>query len=929
MKKSIIFGFFILLLVFFSGCSVKKNTLVSRSYHNLTAHYNILFNGQESMIKAYDRADRSLESMETFNNLLPVFPYNNIVVARSMIPDMDKAVKKSSKVIQFHSLTVKPKRKRGNQSEREKKFYEKNEYNRWVDDAYLMMGMAYFYKNDYFPAIESFEYLIKQFKDEPIRFEAYIWLAKVYIQQNKYEEARNIFDILEGDINFPEKLKGELSLTWVDYFLKQNQIEESVPELIKAIDKTKNRRNKARYKFILAQIYEILDEHDLANIAYEDVIKLKPSYEMSFKAVMRRAGLVTPENNDIEAIIKKLNKMLKDDKNIEYKDQIFYALAKIAQNEDKLDLAKTHYLTSTQESINDDHQKGLSFWELGKIYYAEPDYKNAQIFFDSAVSFIDAEFEYRPEMSKISLNLNRLVENIFIVEREDSLQRIAGMNEVERNAYIKQLIDEEQKRQDELKELNEENQRNLMDQSGQNTRLNPNQLGQQGQQGRQGGLGMPDNMGNSTSNWYFYNLSTVSFGQAEFTKKWGRRKLEDNWRRQNKAIIGIDQSTGIEGDTGGYEEISTGESDKIGLSKLTEEYYTEDLPLTDSLIELSNQRIILAMFNIGKVYKDDFSNFPRSIESFENLNIRYPGNEKLLFSYYNLYQLFKESGQTDEEEKYKNLIISEFPDSRSAEIVSNPNYFKELEQERQEIEKLYSATYLNYVGGNYATVLENCIIADSTFTRNFLRPKFSFLKILAMSQTRTFELPDIRTELIELIGLYPSSEINEPAKLLLNFIRTGASGGEDVGVVDSLTGKVKDVDVIEAVPEVEIYSFDPDAIHYYLLLVQNAKTDINRLQFNIENFNTDYYTTGLLQVSHILLNQDMQIVTVKKFEAAELADNYLKTLITRSDILKDFEETEYRHFIISKDNYPVFYRDKDISKYLKFYRNKYQNIIGK
>ena len=546
------------------------------------------------MIKAYDRADRSLESMETFNNLLPVFPYNNIVVARSMIPDMDKAVKKSSKVIQFHSLTVKPKRKRGNQSEREKKFYEKNEYNRWVDDAYLMMGMAYFYKNDYFPAIESFEYLIKQFKDEPIRFEAYIWLAKVYIQQNKYEEARNIFDILEGDINFPEKLKGELSLTWVDYFLKQNQIEESVPELIKAIDKTKNRRNKARYKFILAQIYEILDEHDLANIAYEDVIKLKPSYEMSFKAVMRRAGLVTPENNDIEAIIKKLNKMLKDDKNIEYKDQIFYALAKIAQNEDKLDLAKTHYLTSTQESINDDHQKGLSFWELGKIYYAEPDYKNAQIFFDSAVSFIDAEFEYRPEMSKISLNLNRLVENIFIVEREDSLQRIAGMNEVERNAYIKQLIDEEQKRQDELKELNEENQRNLMDQSGQNTRLNPNQLGQQGQQGRQGGLGMPDNMGNSTSNWYFYNLSTVSFGQAEFTKKWGRRKLEDNWRRQNKAIIGIDQSTGIEGDTGGYEEISTGESDKIGLSKLTEEYYTEDLPLTDSLIELSNQRIILA-----------------------------------------------------------------------------------------------------------------------------------------------------------------------------------------------------------------------------------------------------------------------------------------------------------------------------------------------
>jgi hypothetical protein len=39
------------------------------------------------------------------------------------------------------------------------------------------------------------------------------------------------------------------------------------------------------------------------------------------------------------------------------------------------------------------------------------------------------------------------------------------------------------------------------------------------------------------SSWYFYNQQQLTFGFSEFQKRWGTRKLEDNWRRSNKQVI--------------------------------------------------------------------------------------------------------------------------------------------------------------------------------------------------------------------------------------------------------------------------------------------------------------------------------------------------------------------------------------------------------
>ena len=125
MKKNIIYTIPIIAAILAGGCSVKKNTLLSRSYHNLTAHYNIVFNGEESFNNGILKVEKSVSENEKYNNLLPVFIFSDPTVARTMLSDMDRSIKKSSKVIQFHSITAKPKRKKGNPSEKEKLFYEK------------------------------------------------------------------------------------------------------------------------------------------------------------------------------------------------------------------------------------------------------------------------------------------------------------------------------------------------------------------------------------------------------------------------------------------------------------------------------------------------------------------------------------------------------------------------------------------------------------------------------------------------------------------------------------------------------------------------------------------------------------------------------------------------------------------------------------
>ncbi|MFH2094616.1 MAG: tetratricopeptide repeat protein, partial [Bacteroidota bacterium] len=775
----------------------------------------------------------------------------------------------------------------------------------------LLMGKSHFYKQDYFLAKEAFEYIIKEYNKDPIKFNAMIWLARTYNELKQYDKALALLENAEGDKDFPRKLKKDLYSTFADYYLKQKQYQDAIPKLVYVTQKETKKSRRARYLYILAQIYQKYDQSQSASNMYRQVIKLNPPYEMAFNAKINRATSFDITHGDSREIKKQLNKMLRDDKNIDYKDQIFFALANIEYKEKNVDKAVELYKKSATASTSNNDQKSLSFLALGDIYFSRPDYKNAQVYYDSTIAFLNTEY---PDYEKIYLkskNLNELMEHLNIVNTEDSLQRVANMNEKERNKLIDDIIQKVREEEERIK-------REQMDQQANSAFYNQNLDRVNQYNTDQGGK------------WYFYNPAALSFGRSQFIKKWGNRKLEDNWRRKNKAVVLITQEEDPDD--------AEADSSKKMLDNKSREYYLQDLPLNDSLMALSHDRIAGGLFKAGGVYKEKLLDFPKAIETYEELNKRYPDNIYKLNSYYQLYKLGVLTNDKPRQDKYKNLIVSGYPNSNYANSLTNPNYLKEIDEKEKEIQLLYSETYRHYQKRNYFKVIENCNKADSLISENPILAKFSLLKALSIGSIR--DLSNFRKALRYVINTFPETDEKITAETLYLKVSSPDFAFADSGLIayngnafynieeteDPLAKDTATENIVTTNVNLdEIYSYDENSEHFYVMVVNN-RADVNRLKFNIISYNVDYFSMFDFNVSVVDLDDNNKIVSVKMLDNKRQAMAYFSRLSKDiNDLFQNLTKTEYRHFVITPANYSVLFDNKNVDQYLQYFTIKYKN----
>ncbi len=879
------------------GCSTEKNTAISRSYHELTSHYNVYFNGKEAFKQGVLRLESSFE--ENYNAILPIFKFGDETAAKMIYPDMDKAIKKSSKLIKLHSITAKPKRKKGKKTKKEREFYAKNEYNDWIDEGYLLMGKAHFYKHDFYSAFESFEFLIREFKDEPTKYEAYIWMARAYDEQKDYVKAREILDLIDADRKMPDKYNDDLQITYADHFFKQEKYEDGIPYLENAIDLTRKKKIKIRYMFILAQVHQEMENYKLASELYTKVIKANRDYDMAFNAKLRKASSFSTSVGGAEDLMKELNKMLKDDKNIEYRDQIYYAMAELSMKQGKVDEALDFYKLSAENSVSNTNQKAMTFLAMADIYFSRPEYRNAQTYYDSTLFFIDPSYPDIEPLTVKTKSLTKLIENLDIIDREDSLQHVAQMGEKERDAVIQSLINEvleEEKRLEEELRMAE---------------MNSALFKQQQRDPRNRNLA-------AGGKWYFYNPTALSFGETEFVKLWGRRKLEDNWRRKNKQVIDFGDELG--------EELAEGDSIPGQKPRPTDpkskEYYMVDLPLNDSLLKISHQRIIDAFFAVGEIYQNEVIDFPQAIITFEELNQRYPGNDYLLFSFYNLHKLNLSIDEAMKAQEYKDKIIKDFPESKYAKMFTNPNYVQEMNAQIEKVIKLYNETYSMFEKENYASVISNCNIAEAKYSQDELIPKFKYLKAISYGETGMLE--QFVDALKDIVKNYSESEVEPPARAILLVLKDKSDielPEEELGLVE----KVEEKEEVVEVPAEELYFLDEKMTHFYVVVVDNKKKNVNRIKYNISNFNIEFFSMTNFNISSIILNEDYQVISVKSMDDQASAIDYFETIRANPDVYKEYTEADYRHFVISSENFAVFFKDQNVEKYLGYFNKHYFN----
>ncbi len=894
---------FIFLVSLFAGCSTEKNTRATRTFHNVTSHYNVYFNANESIKQGLLTIEERME--DDYTRLLPLYKESDPSAAKLVKSDMDYAVVKCSKLVELHSITKKPKRQK-RRTRKYQEFASQEEFNKWIDETYLLMGEAYFYEHNFYAAIDNFSYVVRKYPDQETADEAQVWLIRAYTELERFIEANEVIQAVQAYDDFPKRLERDLAVATAYYYIKQEEYNDAIKMLDIAIKKTFWKRNKARLQYIIAQLYQELGQNEQASAAFEKVTKMNPDYTMAFNARINSAGVFSGEGNT-EDLKKELNKMLRDKKNVDFKDQIYYALGNVYFREGNRDVAKDNYKQSVASSFKNQYQRALSAITLADLFFEDLNYRNAQSYYDSAMIIIDETYPNYKNLSDRYSSLTTLVDNLLLVEREDSLQKVAMMPEKEREALIAGLIKAEQEKQRNLENLAMQGSRNQG-----YYRSNRYRMGM----GSSGGSG-----------WYFYNPQTVTYGKVSFQQQWGRRTLEDDWRRSNKNTVSFDD---MDETAENKEEEEQREEDP-----LKKEFYTQDLPLTDSLMEVSNERIRDAIYNAGKIFKSEFEDHPRSVEQFEELNKRYPENIYLLSAYFDLYDSYELMGNKAKSDYYRNLIISGYPESKYAQFLLNPNFFIEMEARLDSLNRLYQETYRNYKAGHYQNVISLSAEMKNMKPDSVIIPKIDFMATVA-NGTQT-DVHHFEGLLKDYLVKYPKKEPSPLAQEILTLIQDSTLADYqklvEMGYIN------EEIQNEELLPENFLsddefggkFTYDEDLLHYFVIAYpreDESKIDLNRLKFDIANYNIDHYTKIDYDIETEYFDENLAFVLVRSMTNKENALIYHGAIIRRASVFKALKGIEYMNFVISSANYRAIKEEKSTADYMKFFVKNYSRFIG-
>jgi tetratricopeptide (TPR) repeat protein len=873
------------------GCSVKKNNFFSRTYHRTTAYFNGYFNAKERVkLGAKTLAD---SQKDQYDRILPIFKYGDPQLAKAVFPDMDEAIKKVSKVIQRHSMDI-----------------ENEEKNKWIDDCYLIIGKAQFYKHETWNAIESFQFVAAEYRTQPIRYNALLWLTQCYLRLGKMPDAEYLLTTLNGDPNMPEDLNWFYNATFADYHMKNGDLEKASEFLEKAVTQIKKRQKKIRYRFILGQIYQKQNDCERAIAHYDFVLKKNPDYEIYFNAKVNRSicvDVTNPEN--IAEIRKMLYKMLDDEKNEEYLDQIHYALAKISYNEGDIVSAVISLQKSVEASVSNDNQKALSYLMLGEIYFELPDYPKAEAYYDSTVTFLSKDHPDFFDINLLSTHLSELVKNFIIIDREDSLQNLYSLSPAQREAMVDSLIVKENNeiRQQAFNRMQEELLKTEQQKELEGNQFFVNQNRPQSQP--------------TTTGWYFSNQSAVSFGFTEFKKKWGNRKNEDNWRRSNKSTF-ISSSGSGEGD--GISAIDptmdwAAIDSVLAIDSIAKrEKYLSMIPSSQTDLDSSTIRVVEAYYDNGVIYKENLKNLMESAKTFEELLSKYPDNTYKVPTYYNLYRVFLALENEEKAEYYKNIILTEYPDSEYAKIITNPNYFKDQARKVAIQKVFYENTFRAYLNKQYEDVMERKVMADSMFPGGDLAPKFELLYALAVGRSQP--LPQFEASLNKVITYYPADTVSIRAREILARINPEIYAMRDS---TSAPNSAKDSLLVTAPKSLTPFKLQEDTMQYIVFIYRNNVFNTNELKNALSNYNKKYFSVKKLKISSTLIGREYQMVMIKKFENSADALGYIDLMIPDKNAFGAFDFTATKLFAISPENMILLMQTKDLEGYDAFYLKNY------
>jgi tetratricopeptide (TPR) repeat protein len=913
---------FMIGLVVLGACNTKKNTAVNRHYHALTTRYNTYFNGKTSF-------DESLNAMlkeykENYTEPIYMFPITAQPKDKKEAGGaFDRAIEKGNKAVKQHSIRSKPSRKPGWQNDpKQVAMQKKEEYNPFLKHCWMLIAQGQFYNADFLQASATFSYIARHYgNDREVVSEARIWQARCYAEINWLYEAGTILD-KQKENGIPPANQKQYDRIYADYLIKSGQFEQSVPYLQKAIRSEKNKRQRTRMRYLLGQIYAGLGQNDAAYRTFGKVAASNPPYELEFAARIRQTE-VFPGTNE-QKILKMLRRMAKSDKNKDYLDQVYYAIGNIYIGRRDTVRAIENYAQGIEKSTQNGLDKAICQIRLGDIYFAQKDYVNAQPCFSGAMSGLRKEYSDYARVSRLSAVLDELVIHVEAVHLQDSLQALAKLPEAERLALIDKII-EDVKEQEEKEAEEAKKEQYLAD-----------------QESRGGGMDRPSMPGSGTmmmptpgggSSFYFYNDQTVAQGKAQFQSKWGKRTLEDHWRRRKKTMNILDPVTGgevsedmaVQFDKDGNPLVTTDSlqlaMDSLASDPKSREYYLQQIPFSEDDLEASNVIVADGLFNMGMIYKDLLEDKNLSLEIFEELERRFPENKYRMDYYYQIYLMSLRYRDQALGGKYKSMLIEAFPESDYAVAIADPNYEYHIRMMDQVQDSLYEDAYNRYLEGDTAMVRRSYRTFAQTYPLSVLMPKFMFVE--ALSYVQAGDAEGFKAALTALVEKYPAADVTELAGEMLKGVLRGRAlvQSDFSGMTWNLRFGLTPGGTLSAADSARVFTDEPQTPHRMLLIYQTGSVDRNLLLYAVAAFNFANFTVKTFDLNMEDIGS-LTIMTISGFDNLDEVLDY-ERMIYGPDGYATAIGRAVSFFPFSEKNFDTLMHGKTLDEYMSFFAEHY------
>ena len=811
------------------GCSRKKDKFLNKNFHSITTKYNYLYNGNNLLGEALESLNE--EEKDNFWELLSLEKYSSEETAKDFQNDIQtpfsQAEEKAALAIQKHSMNINGK-----------------EENPIMDEAYLLLGKARYYDQRFIPSLEAFNYILFKYPSSQYINNVKIWKEKINIRLGQSEMAIVNLKELILENTLKNKDLAEANIYLAQAYINTKSQDSAITCLKTARNLINEKPIKARYNYILGQLYDNFKYRDSAETLYDENIsyKRKIPRELLIHSYIRRSANSDSINNSII----ELQELVENIENRPFLGSLYHQIALLTLRQQKDSIATKFFNRSLESIVNDEYLERVNYQKLADISFNNNEYLIAGLYYDSTLTKLQKKTKLYRQIKKKRDNLKDVILYESITKYNDSILALINMNNADRKEYFRLYIDELKRKEEKRKELEKQTDfgsQNVFDQQSK---------------------------AYDEAIFYFYNPSAIAYGKSAFTKKWGKRKLVNNWRW---SIEFSDLKNKDEG-------IVRSEIPQDSIYSVA--YYLNRIPKSSATIDSLKLVTNDAYYKLGAIYKDQFKEFEISNQKLTILLSNNPETSLIPPAKYSMYKNYISLNEETKATKTKEEIIINYPTSKYAEFLLNPETAL-LDTENNPTE-IYNTIYEEYNNQNYINAISLCDINIKKLYDSPILPKIEMLKAVSIAKEFGY-----------------NSYLEH-----LNFIKLNYS--------NSIEGKEAEFIIKNVLPLLSSTSFteNEEGNNFKILYPFSNASDVDIESFVAtinEAVNEIEYLD--LKTSRDYYNNIVTFVALHGLKSYDGAMGLVEMLNEKADI------NNKKSFVVSSENYKTIQIHKNLEEYLK------------